>query len=467
MALSRPASTRRRRSPVGTPTTSRLRCSAGIVLIRSMDPLDVVRLPVPGRAPRRARAARTSGCARRRRAPCCRGTCPARSRCTRRLRWRRWWRRFALDDYALLGRAVDDRIAEPARAGSCRASREAKAAALAAGALGSSISGSGPDGVRARARARERASGSRAAMARGLPRARRQQQRARGAGGPRRRDGDPRGAGAMRFQTERPASWQVCARLRQRADRDRSRTRAAAAAAACSRSVHRPPDLTARRAAASDSPSAAAAARRTAVGRLAIPRDRAAVGGGDRLPSRGEHAAAPPRGAGPLDRHRSLLLKHEGHNPTGSFKDRGMTVGVTQALADRRARRGLRLHRQHLGLARGVCGAGGTPRARAGARGQRGPGQAGAVARLRRAHAPGARRLRRLSPAGAGGERAARRLPAQLDQPVPARGAEDDRARAAAAARLGSAGLDRAARPATWGTPPRSGRRCGRRASGG
>jgi threonine synthase len=28
----------------------------------------------------------------------------------------------------------------------------------------------------------------------------------------------------------------------------------------------------------------------------------------------------------------NLLLKHEGHNPTGSFKDRGMTVGVTQAL---------------------------------------------------------------------------------------------------------------------------------------
>jgi threonine synthase len=27
----------------------------------------------------------------------------------------------------------------------------------------------------------------------------------------------------------------------------------------------------------------------------------------------------------------SLLVKHEGHNPTGSFKDRGMTVGVTQA----------------------------------------------------------------------------------------------------------------------------------------
>ena len=27
----------------------------------------------------------------------------------------------------------------------------------------------------------------------------------------------------------------------------------------------------------------------------------------------------------------ALLAKHEGHNPTGSFKDRGMTVGITQA----------------------------------------------------------------------------------------------------------------------------------------
>ena len=38
----------------------------------------------------------------------------------------------------------------------------------------------------------------------------------------------------------------------------------------------------------------------------------------------------------------------------------------------------------------------------------------------------------------------ARRVPAQLDQPVPARGAEDDRARAAPAARLGVRRLDRA-----------------------
>jgi len=47
-------------------------------------------------------------------------------------------------DYELLGRAIDDRIAEPARAPLLPGFREAKQAALAAGALGSSISGSGP-----------------------------------------------------------------------------------------------------------------------------------------------------------------------------------------------------------------------------------------------------------------------------------------------------------------------------------
>ena len=51
---------------------------------------------------------------------------------------------LACDDYALLGRAMDDRIAEPSRAGLLPGFLEAKAAALDAGALGSSISGSGP-----------------------------------------------------------------------------------------------------------------------------------------------------------------------------------------------------------------------------------------------------------------------------------------------------------------------------------
>jgi len=47
-------------------------------------------------------------------------------------------------DLALLGRALDDRIAEPARAPLLPGFLAAKRAALDAGALGASISGSGP-----------------------------------------------------------------------------------------------------------------------------------------------------------------------------------------------------------------------------------------------------------------------------------------------------------------------------------
>ena len=58
------------------------------------------------------------------------------------------------------------------------------------------------------------------------------------------------------------------------------------------------------------------------------------------LPNADDHVVSHPEGNTPLlARERvsgyagvsDLLLKHEGHNPTGSFKDRGMTVGVTQA----------------------------------------------------------------------------------------------------------------------------------------
>ena len=58
------------------------------------------------------------------------------------------------------------------------------------------------------------------------------------------------------------------------------------------------------------------------------------------LPTALDVAVSHPEGNTPLltRRHLSewagvetLQLKHEGHNPTGSFKDRGMTVGVTQA----------------------------------------------------------------------------------------------------------------------------------------
>jgi len=59
------------------------------------------------------------------------------------------------------------------------------------------------------------------------------------------------------------------------------------------------------------------------------------------LPTGADRAVTHPEGNTPLLRRAGvagwaglaeLRLKHEGHNPTGSFKDRGMTVGVTQAL---------------------------------------------------------------------------------------------------------------------------------------
>lgn len=58
------------------------------------------------------------------------------------------------------------------------------------------------------------------------------------------------------------------------------------------------------------------------------------------LPSAIDAAVSHPEGNTPLLERAALnawcdidsvLLKHEGHNPTGSFKDRGMTVGMTQA----------------------------------------------------------------------------------------------------------------------------------------
>jgi threonine synthase len=59
------------------------------------------------------------------------------------------------------------------------------------------------------------------------------------------------------------------------------------------------------------------------------------------LPEPGPVVVTHPEGNTPLLRRDSvaawagagsLLMKHEGHNPTGSFKDRGMTVAMTQAI---------------------------------------------------------------------------------------------------------------------------------------
>jgi homoserine kinase len=135
----------------------------GIVLIRSIDPLDVVRLPVPAelyvvlaRPEQRMRTAEARAVLPREvsRAVALHQAAHVAALVAA----------LALDDYELLARSVDDRIAEPARAGLLPGFAEAKAAALAAGALGSSISGSGPTAF-ALARGRDSAGRIGAAMA--------------------------------------------------------------------------------------------------------------------------------------------------------------------------------------------------------------------------------------------------------------------------------------------------------------
>ena len=47
-----------------------------------------------------------------------------------------------------------------------------------------------------------------------------------------------------------------------------------------------------------------------------------------------EQIVTHPEGSTRLYEREGLLFKHEGENPTGSFKDRGMTVAMTQAVRD-------------------------------------------------------------------------------------------------------------------------------------
>jgi len=115
----------------------------GIVLVRSLDPLDVVSLPVPPTL--RVVLAYPD---QRLRTADARAALPA--SLPRAIALHQVAQVGAMvaalcsGDLPLLGRAIDDRIAEPARAPLLPGFREAKAAALAAGALGASISGSGP-----------------------------------------------------------------------------------------------------------------------------------------------------------------------------------------------------------------------------------------------------------------------------------------------------------------------------------
>jgi len=136
----------------------------GLVLIRSLDPPDLVPLPVPPdllvvlvRPDQRLRTADARAVLPR--------EIPRAVALYQAAQVAAMVAAFTLGDYGLLSRSVDDRIAEPARAGLLPGFLQAKAAALAAGALGSSISGSGPT-VFALARGRAVAEQVQAAMVR-------------------------------------------------------------------------------------------------------------------------------------------------------------------------------------------------------------------------------------------------------------------------------------------------------------
>jgi len=115
----------------------------GILLIRSVDPLEFVRVPVPSWL--RIALARPDLTLTTQRArqilpeTVDRATALAQATAVATM-----IAAFCMDDPSLLRGAVDDRIAEPARAPLIPGFHDAKRAAIGAGALGCSISGAGP-----------------------------------------------------------------------------------------------------------------------------------------------------------------------------------------------------------------------------------------------------------------------------------------------------------------------------------
>jgi threonine synthase len=135
----------------------------------------------------------------------------------------------------------------------------------------------------------------------------------------------------VRFESQRPASWQACISCGNEVVETDSHLRCTVCGGLLE-IHHRPPAITPAQLLQRFTERRGAAPGAIASG---VWRFREIV-----LPSATE-VVSHPEGNTPL-LHRvvldhwagveHLLLKHEGHNPTGSFKDRGMTVGVTQAL---------------------------------------------------------------------------------------------------------------------------------------
>jgi homoserine kinase len=115
----------------------------GIVLVRTLDPIDVLAIPVPA-----ALHLVLATPAQRLRTADARAALPAHvSRAValhQAAHVAGMVAALCAGDLAFLGRSLDDRIAEPARAALLPGFEDAKRAAIDAGALGASISGAGP-----------------------------------------------------------------------------------------------------------------------------------------------------------------------------------------------------------------------------------------------------------------------------------------------------------------------------------
>ncbi len=115
----------------------------GVVLVRSLDPIDVVRLTYP-RGLRIVLARPEQRLATERARAALPATLSRETALAQAAQVGALVAALAAGDLSLLARAIEDRIAEPARQPLLPGFAEAKRAALEAGAHGSSISGAGP-----------------------------------------------------------------------------------------------------------------------------------------------------------------------------------------------------------------------------------------------------------------------------------------------------------------------------------
>jgi homoserine kinase len=116
----------------------------GIVLIRSYDPLDLVRLPVPDGLFVTVVHPHCEVSTAEARARLVGRAFPIRDIVANTGNLGALVAALHQGDLALLGRSIDDRIAEPLRAGMIPAYADVRRAAIEAGALGCGVSGSGP-----------------------------------------------------------------------------------------------------------------------------------------------------------------------------------------------------------------------------------------------------------------------------------------------------------------------------------